>query len=109
MKPQTKETRSAVADVLNDQMDKFLKRLESQDYAPSGVGGYRRRLNEFCDEVKARGVPLEQLDEKRALELFAAVDACTLHGPELHSLPNRTGRCKAPARQQRAGLPQTGL
>jgi hypothetical protein len=74
MRPQTKETRSVVADVLNDQMEKFLKRLESQGYAPSGVVVYRRRLNEFCDEVKARGVPLEQLDEKRALELFAAVE-----------------------------------
>jgi len=40
MRPQTKETRSVVADVLNEQMEKFLKRLESQDYAPSGVVGY---------------------------------------------------------------------
>ena len=47
MRPQTKETRSVVADVLNEQMEKFLKRLESQDYAPSGVASYRRRLNEF--------------------------------------------------------------
>lgn len=74
MRPQTKETLSVVADVLNEQMEKFLKRLESQDYAPSGVVGYRRRLNEFCAEVNARGVPLEQLDENRALELFAAVE-----------------------------------
>jgi site-specific recombinase XerD len=74
MRPQTKESRSVVADVLSEQMEKFLKRLQSQDYAPSGVAGYRRRLNDFRAEVKARDIPLEQLDENRALELFAAVE-----------------------------------
>jgi len=48
MRPHTKRTRSVIADVLNEQMEKFLKRLESQDYAPSGVLHYRRRLSEFC-------------------------------------------------------------
>jgi integrase/recombinase XerD len=74
MKPETKEAGSVLADVLNEQMEKFLTQLESQDYAPRGVLGYRRRLNEFCDEVKARGVPLELLDENRAVELFSAVE-----------------------------------
>jgi site-specific recombinase XerD len=74
MRTQTTESKPANADVLNEQMEKFLKRLESQDYAPSGLEGYRRRLNEFRAEVIARGVPLEQLDENRALEVFAAVE-----------------------------------
>jgi integrase/recombinase XerD len=73
MRTQTKESRSVIADVLNEQLEKFLKRLESQDYAPSGVAGYRLRLSEFCAEVKVRGIPLEQLDENRALELLGAV------------------------------------
>ena len=43
--------------MLNEQLEKFLKRLESQDYARSGVAGYRLRLSEFCAEVKVRGIP----------------------------------------------------
>ena len=74
MRPQATEPQSIVADVLSEQLEKFLTRLESQDYARSGVICYRRRLSEFCNEVKARCVPLERLDEKRALELFAAVE-----------------------------------
>jgi site-specific recombinase XerD len=74
MRTGTEEIRSIVSNELNEQMEKFLKRLESQDYAASGVASYRRRLSELCAEVKARGVPLEQLDEDCALELFAAVE-----------------------------------
>ncbi len=74
MRPQTKETRSVVADVLNEQTEKFLKRLESQDYAPSGVLHYRRRLSEFCAHVKASRMRLDELNENRALELLVPVE-----------------------------------
>jgi integrase/recombinase XerD len=74
MKPQTKETRSVVADLLNEQTEKFLKRLESQGYAPSGVLHYRRRLSEFCALVKASRIRLDELNENRALELLVPVE-----------------------------------
>jgi integrase/recombinase XerD len=74
MRPQSKETRSVVADVLNEQKEKFLKRLESQDYAPSGVLHYRRRLSEFCAQVKASRMRLDELNENRALELLVPVE-----------------------------------
>jgi hypothetical protein len=74
MRPQTKETRSVLADVLNEQMEKFLKRLESHDYAPSGVLHYRRRLSEFCAQVKASRMRLAELNENRALELLVPVE-----------------------------------
>jgi integrase/recombinase XerD len=74
MRPQTKETRSVVADVLNEQTEKFLKRLESQDYAPSGVLQYRRRLSEFCAQVTASRMRLDELNENRALELLVPVE-----------------------------------
>jgi site-specific recombinase XerD len=66
----TKKTGPAIAEVLNAQMESFLKRLEGQNYAPDGVSGYGRRLRDFCARVAARGIPLEDLDENRALELF---------------------------------------
>jgi integrase/recombinase XerD len=66
--PLTKESLPVVAAVLKHQMDKFLTRLESQGYAPSGLAAYRLRLNEFCTEVKLHGVPLAELNENRALE-----------------------------------------
>jgi site-specific recombinase XerD len=74
MKPQTKDTRSVADDVLRGQMETFLKRLESQDYAPSGLATYRRRLSEFCAQVKASRMRLDELNENRALELFAPVE-----------------------------------
>jgi site-specific recombinase XerC len=74
MRPQTKETPSVVIDVLNEQMEKFLKRLESQDYAPSCVLHYRRRLSEFCVQVKARRMHLDELNENRALEWLVPVE-----------------------------------
>jgi site-specific recombinase XerC len=82
MKPQTKETQSVVADVLNQQTEKFLKRLESQDYAPSGVLHYRRRLSEFCAQVRASRMRLDELNETRALELLAPVE---LPSQKIHS------------------------
>jgi integrase/recombinase XerD len=77
MRPQlSNETQATIADnrdVVDDQMERFLKHLESQDYAPSGLAEYRRRLNEFCTQVKARRVRLETLDENRAMELLSPV------------------------------------
>lgn len=55
------EPKATVADILSEQLEKFLKRLESQDYAPSGVLHYRRRLSEFCAEVKASRMRLKTL------------------------------------------------
>ena len=70
----TKETQPIVADVLNVHLEKFLKRLESQDYAPSGVLHYRRRLSEFCAEVNASRMRIDELNESRALELLARIE-----------------------------------
>ena len=75
--PLSNETPATIADsrdVMNDQMERFLKHLEGQDYAPSGLAEYRRRLSEFCAQVKAHRVRLEELDENRALKLLAPVE-----------------------------------
>ena len=53
----TKKRGPAIAEVLNAQMESFLKRLEGQNYAPDGVSGYGRRLRDFCARVAARGIP----------------------------------------------------
>lgn len=74
MRTKTIEPKPAVADVLNEQMETFLKRLESQDYAPSGVLHYRRRLSEFCAEVKASRMRIDELNESRALELLMPIE-----------------------------------
>ena len=65
---------TSTTDVLDDLLEQFLKHLETQHYAPSGLTEYRRRLNEFCGQVQVHHVPLEQLDERRALELLRPVE-----------------------------------
>ena len=70
MRSTTQQRRTVVADALKVHVESFLKLLESQNYAPDGVNGYRRRLSEFCADLTARAVSLEELDENRALKLF---------------------------------------